>query len=107
MRESIDAFGDRYLTRVYTEDELETCRRDPRLLAARFAGKEAAMKALACTDRLPWQSIAVTFDDGGCPALELRGAAELAARAQGVSFVSIALSHVASHAAAVVVTEAN
>src|SRR5258706_12086466 len=52
---SIELFGDRYLRRVYTDAELEYClSRGPNAplhLAARFAAKEAALKALRLGDR--------------------------------------------------------
>ena len=46
---SIDAHGDRYLSRIYTEEERDECRMDTRKLATRFAAKEATMKAIGET----------------------------------------------------------
>ena len=39
-------WGEHFLHRVYTEPELRLCHKNPSPLAARFAGKEAVMKAL-------------------------------------------------------------
>src|SRR6476660_8823681 len=53
----------RYLARIYTETELGDCRTadgiDPQGLAARFAAKEATLKALAEADGVPWRDIEV------------------------------------------------
>jgi holo-[acyl-carrier protein] synthase len=46
IRESIAAYGERYLERTYTDEERRDCGGDPSHLAARFAAKEAALKAL-------------------------------------------------------------
>jgi holo-[acyl-carrier protein] synthase len=46
---SIEAHGDRYLNRIYTEEERDECQMDTRKLATRFAAKEATMKAIGET----------------------------------------------------------
>lgn len=46
ISDSIAAFGDRFLRRVYTPAELADCARSPERLAAVFAAKEAVIKAL-------------------------------------------------------------
>ena len=49
IRDSIQRFGDRFLNRIYTEGEMEYCKKcaQPEIhYAARFAAKEAAFKAL-------------------------------------------------------------
>jgi holo-[acyl-carrier protein] synthase len=107
VREALAAHGDRYLERVYTAQERAACGRNPRRLAARFAAKEAAMKALACEDRLPWHSIAVATDSNDAPTLALSGPAAEMARARGVSSVVLSFTHGASYAAAIVLTEAS
>ena len=68
--------GDRYLRRIYTDEELDACGTSPRLLAACFAAKEATMKALSRTDQpIPWRSIELRMRRGTQPSLELTGAA--------------------------------
>src|SRR5689334_22917060 len=82
---SVARFGDRYLRRIYTEQEIATCGRgDPRFasrLAARFAAKEAVLKVLRAAEvGLDWRSIEVVRQDDGAPTLRLTGpAAETAA----------------------------
>lgn len=108
VQRAISRFGDRYVRRVFTDHEV-TCSTGheqvrARHLAARFAAKEATMKALGPTDWLPpWRSIEVRRDDGGRCSLHLSGhAAELAKRAQLTDF-AVSISHEGNVAAAVVV----
>ena len=106
VRESLRLQGERYLTRVYTEAEQRDCGRSPRRLAARFAAKEATMKALRIADEaVPWRSIEVTQDETGRPSIRLSGeAAELAER-RGILSLDLSLTLRQSSAMAVVVAE--
>jgi holo-[acyl-carrier protein] synthase len=95
--------GDRYLSRIYTEEELDVCGDNPRLLAACFAAKEATMKALRRTDQaIPWRSIELRLRRGAQPSLELSGAAASLVHKRGVTGLSVSLTH-SSHSAAAVV----
>lgn len=108
VRESLETHGERYTQFVYTERELADCSSehgiDPARLAARFAAKEAALKALAPSeDSLQFSSIEVRREQSGSVALALSGrAAELAERA-GVSELALSITHEAGFACAVVV----
>jgi holo-[acyl-carrier protein] synthase len=107
VRESLQAHGDRYLKRVYTEQELQDCGRDPRRLAGRFAAKEAAMKALARADEaLAWHEIGVRTDSSGRFALELSGAAATLAQRRGISDLQLSITQRRSGAAALVLAKA-
>ncbi|WP_082963306.1 4'-phosphopantetheinyl transferase superfamily protein [Mycolicibacterium peregrinum] len=102
---SLASFGDRYLAKIYTADEVATCD-GPNLvarLAARFAAKEAAMKAFACPDAafVPLEIEVVTSDY--LPRLRLSGSAAQLAAEQQWQEVSLSLTHADCHAAAVVV----
>jgi len=91
----IDANGDRYLTRVFTQRERADAGDDPERLAARFAGKEAVLKLLRPrrSDAVPLTDIAIVHDAEGAPVVELTGrAAELAA-AIGCGTIAISLAH--------------
>jgi holo-[acyl-carrier protein] synthase len=95
--------GNRYLRRIYTEEELDVCGDNPKLLAACFAAKEAAMKALRRTDEpVPWRSIALRMAPGAQPSLELSGPAQALAQARGVTRLSVSISHANDQAMAVV-----
>jgi len=112
---SVDHFGDRYVARLFTPHEIETCRtaddvtvgRDAyavESLAARFAAKEAVVKVLRPVEVQPdWRSIEIHRMTGGWCEIRLSGqAAELAADA-GIGELTVSLSHEASVAGAVVV----
>jgi holo-[acyl-carrier protein] synthase len=95
--------GDRYLRRIYTDEELDACGASPRLLAACFAAKEATMKALSRTDQpIPWRSIELRMRRGSQASLELTGAAASLALQRGVTGLSVSVTH-SSHSAAAVV----
>jgi holo-[acyl-carrier protein] synthase len=107
VRESIRQFGQRYLRRVFTAHELAYCGRsaDPAPhLAARFAAKEATIKALRVEGpQPPWTSIEVWAGPKGWCRMRLYGAAEKLARQRGVSSLSVSMSHEGELAAAIVV----
>src|SRR5437764_13354075 len=96
---SLDAFGERFLRRVYTDGELAYAGRDPDRLAARFAAKEAAKKALGL-DGVGWRELEVVRDDRGACELVLHGAARAAA---GDRALALSMSHEGDHATAVVI----
>jgi holo-[acyl-carrier protein] synthase len=108
IQASIERHGDRFLRRVYTEGELAYA--DGRLsaLAARWAAKEAAAKALGTgIGDVSFQEIEVICDARGKPDLVLHGeAARLAARLSLNQF-ALSLSHAADYALAFVVAQGN
>ncbi len=96
--------GERFLERIYTPRELADCGGRIESLAARWAAKEAAAKALGCgIGDVSWQEIEVQRDERGAPSLHLYGAAAKMAEAQGLQIWSVSLSHSQSHAIAMVV----
>jgi holo-[acyl-carrier protein] synthase len=102
--------GQRFLDRVYTPAEQAYCLgfRDPaERLAARWAAKEACMKALGTgwAEGVGFADIAVAPADGGPPRLELTGGAKARADALGVTRMHLTLSHSDGMAAAVVILE--
>ncbi len=106
VEDALREHGRRYLERIYTEGERADSEGDPLRLAARFAAKEAAMKALRRTDEpLPWREIAVHRDASGRPTLELTGSARHLAHAAGIHSLSVSLTHQGDIAAAVVLAE--
>ena len=106
VQEALARHGDRYLDRVYTERERREAGADPLRLAARFAAKEAAIKALRSDDvPLAWRDIAVHRDAAGRPTLHLTGAAQRLADQDGVHSLSVSITHEHDLAAAVVVAE--
>jgi holo-[acyl-carrier protein] synthase len=104
VRAALDAHGERYLERVYTARERADCDGDPERLAARFAAKEATVKALRAGEGgVPWSAIEVRRHPSGHPEMALTGiAAELAAEA-GIGELAVSLTHEGGLASAVVV----
>jgi holo-[acyl-carrier protein] synthase len=103
--DSLEAFGDRYLRKVFTTGEIDDCQGLNRAhgLAARFAAKEAVIKAFAKPDMpFPLREIEVARD-GPLPRLRLSGSVAEQARLQGWLSSSLSLSHADCHAMAVVV----
>ncbi|GAA4397412.1 4'-phosphopantetheinyl transferase superfamily protein [Tsukamurella soli] len=105
IRSSIAAFGEKYLARVFTERErAESSGADGvARLAARYAAKEAALKALAITDLPTPPRTVETVLDGGVPRLVLHGDFATRARELGYEHLAVSLSHTDCHAVAVVV----
>lgn len=102
VRESVRVHGERYLERVYTDDERRECGTSARRLAQCFAAKEATMKALACRERLPWHSVAISRNPDGRPGIELSGPAAALAHERGAQELAVSFSSAAGHAVAVV-----
>ena len=107
IRASIETFGDAFIDRIFTPGERAyACRgeavRDERL-AARFAAKEATMKALQLSEAgVGWREIEVSqLPAGGCE-LVLHGAALECATNAGVTSLLLSLSHDGDYAGAVV-----
>lgn len=110
IRASRERFGDRFLRRVYTETELayalSKANKDERL-AARFAAKEAGMKALGTglSRGITWKDFGVGREPGGKPTLILSGSAARIAAAKGVRQIHLTMTHTAEMAMAVVIME--
>jgi holo-[acyl-carrier protein] synthase len=110
VAEAVAEHGERYLRRTYTEREIADCggvdAPDALRLAARFAAKEAALKALRAGDAaVPWPSVEVVRGPGGAPELRLHGAAAALAREAGIGDLAVSLTHEHEYASAVVAAE--
>jgi holo-[acyl-carrier protein] synthase len=106
---ALDRFGDRYVRRAFTTDEAAYCRAAPgpaaaERFAARFAAKEATVKALQPPRRwTDWSAIEVhRYKSGRCAVILRREAASLAER-RGIERLELSMSHDGDHAVAVVV----
>ena len=98
--------GDRFLHRIYTDDEIAHCRGRVHELAARFAAKEAVMKALGTGVRgVGWRDIEVLPNRRGKPLVFLYGRG--AARAADIQLrgLEISMTHSRDYAIASVVGE--
>jgi len=100
----VDRWGQRFLGRIYTEAELDSCRSRVPDLAAKFAGKEAVMKALGTgTKGVSWRDIEILPSRRRAPLVFLHGGARRRARKLGIKGLAISLSHSRDYAVASVV----
>ena len=111
IRELYQRRGDRFCQRVFTPGEIAACleRVDPApSLAARFAAKEAGMKALGTGwgAGVGWHDLEVVSAVGRPPRLRLHGTAAARASALGAQTFHLSLSHDGGVSVAVVVLEA-
>jgi holo-[acyl-carrier-protein] synthase len=101
----IKRWGKTFLERVFTPSELRLYNNTPSL-AARFAAKEAVLKALsACDKGISWQDIEILAENNGKPLVNLTGKAKLYADALTISKMNISISHSRDYAVAFAIGE--
>jgi holo-[acyl-carrier protein] synthase len=106
IERALTRFGDRFLRRCFTEQERADCAGRAGSLAARFAGKEAVMKALGHgLTEVDWRDIEIVSGSNRQPDLRLHGTARRYAERQGLREWAISLSHTHEHAIACVVAQ--
>jgi holo-[acyl-carrier protein] synthase len=106
VRRVAERYGQRFLKRVYTPGEIDYCRGRAPNLAARFAAKEATMKALGTGVRgVGWKDIEVVRQESGAPTIRLHGRAKARAQSLKVLEISLSLSHSQEYAVAFVVIQ--
>lgn len=110
IAESLGQFGERFVQRLFTAREAADARAvegDAALaerLAARFAAKEAVIKALDLPEAgIGWPEIELARHPAGRPSIVLHGRAAEVAQALGVRDWAVSISHEREHACAVVV----
>jgi holo-[acyl-carrier protein] synthase len=107
IRESVERFGERFLQRLFSDQEIAYASARPahmaEHLAARFAAKEAAIKAFALSEAgVDWRDIEVRREADGACRLSLHGRAAAVAQSLGVTAIALSLSHDGDYAGAVV-----
>jgi len=110
IRRSIERYGNRFVQRIYTEREIAYVERKANRYeryAARFAAKEAGMKAIGTGWRhgVTWRDFEVANLPSGKPTLKLRGVAALVAEKLGVRSVALSLTHTSQLGMAHVILE--
>ena len=108
IEEAARRHGERFLKRLFTETEIAYCARHPqpaRHWAARFAAKEAGMKALGTgwSGGVTFRSIEVVNLASGQPTLVLHGASAERAQSLGATSAHVTISHDGGYAMACVV----
>ena len=97
IEEVVERLGERFVSRILCPQELEeyaASKYPIKLLAKRFAAKEAVAKALGTgiARGVSWQDIRITHDGNGAPLVELSGGALEVARNRGGSRVALSLA---------------
>ena len=110
IRESITRFGERFLHRVFTAGEIEYCERKASRFesyAARFAAKEAGMKALGTgwNHGVRWRDIEVVRPRGQRPTIHFHGRAAAFAERLGTRNIALSITHTSEQALAHVILE--
>ena len=110
IRETIERTP-RFVERVFTPHERSYCDQkgaaSAQSYAARFAAKEAFLKALKTgwRGRITWHDMEILNDEQGVPTLEIRGEARALLKNLGANKIHLSLSHTTEHAVAQVILE--
>lgn len=112
LREAIERYGARFLERVFTPPEIAYCqsqRNSAERFAARFAAKEAMMKALGTGWRngVRWRDIEVANARSGKPGIHLNGRALEIFHRLGGRRILLSLTHTDDYALAEVIVESD
>jgi holo-[acyl-carrier protein] synthase len=110
IAQMIERHGELFITRVYTDHEIEYCsarKAATQHYAGRWAAKEAVLKALGTGWRrgISWRDIEIRNDRNGAPTVQLRGGARDVMVAAGIERLHVSISHCRSFAVAHVVAE--
>jgi holo-[acyl-carrier protein] synthase len=110
IRASIERYGEKFIRRIYTPAEIAYVERKANKYeryAARFAAKEAGMKAIGTGWRrgVTWQDFEVANLRSGKPTLLLHGVAAGFAEKLGVKHISLSITHTAGLGMAHVILE--
>ena len=110
IRASIERYGEKFIRRIYTPAEIAYVERKANKFeryAARFAAKEAGMKAIGTGWRrgVTWQDFEVANLPSGKPTLLLHGVAAKFAEKLGVKNISLSITHTAELGMAHVILE--
>jgi len=112
VEEALRRHGERFSQRICTPEEISYCQKFPNPaegLAARFAAKEAAFKALGTGWRegVRWVDVEITHLPSGKPELMLRGRVQEIARRLGVTRTAVSISHSDRYVVAQVIFESD
>jgi holo-[acyl-carrier protein] synthase len=110
IRAAIERYGRRFIERIYTEKEIAYVERKANKYeryAARFAAKEAGMKAVGTGWKrgVRWRDFEVTNLPSGRPTLQLHGHAARFAEQLGVRNIALSITHTAAEGMAIVILE--
>ena len=110
IKEALERWGGRFKNKVFTPGEIDYCSRKRNSspnFAARFAAKEALVKALGIGMRrgVHWKDVEVTRDPLGKPVLKLSGQAEAICLQEKIRGIFLSIAHDREYSSAIVVLE--
>lgn len=110
IQASVARFGRKFIERIFTPGEIAYVERKANRFeryAARFAAKEAGMKAIGTGWRrgVRWQDFEVTNLPSGRPTLRLHGVADRIAQSLGVRNIALSITHTTREGSAIVILE--
>ena len=108
IKNALERWGDRFVTRTFSSREAEYCRRhrDEALrFAARFAAKEAFIKCIGSARGILWNEIELLNDRSGKPHFHLSDSIQKKISKRKINKVHVSVTHTAEYAVALVVFE--
>lgn len=108
IRQAVERWGEQFLIRIYTTDEIDYCckmRYPYPSLAARFAAKEAFIKAIGAEITVPLKEIEVVRSADGRPLMHLHGKSRDFVEERRIGKIHLSLSHEADFGVAFVIME--
>jgi len=106
LKEAINKWGDSFLKKVFTDSEIDYARKKRfsfEHLAARFAAKEAVLKAFGDNRWVDWKNIETFNRETGKPGVRLYGYIEEMRKQRGIDEVVVSISHTKNYALANVI----
>lgn len=105
IKDAVSRWKDAFLKRIFTENEIQYSKSKKfayQHLAARFAAKEAVLKAIgdASIQRIEWHNVEVLNDEFGKPYIHLSGEAKKIKEKKMITDILISMSHTHKHAVA-------
>jgi holo-[acyl-carrier protein] synthase len=110
IAQMIERHGELFITRVYTDHEIEYCTARKAAMqhyAGRWAAKEAVLKAIGTgwVRGIGWQDVEIKNQPGGAPVVSLRGGARDVIERRGIRRLHVTISHCRCHAVAHAIAE--
>jgi holo-[acyl-carrier protein] synthase len=105
VKRAANKWKNKFLNRIFTEKELNYANSKKfsyQHLAARFAAKEAVLKAFgdSSINHMEWKNIEITNNRDGKPVVKLTGEARRSMHKRGISDIIVSLSHTRNYAVA-------
>lgn len=105
IKQAAKKWSNKFLKRIFTDDELDYASGKSipyQHLAARFAAKEAVLKAIgdSTIHRIEWKNVEILNDEHGRPLVNLSGQAKKIKQQKNISDIIISMSHTRTYAVA-------